>query len=57
MDKEVLEPKSLILPRITDATAAEFLNAPTGSLCYDNNTGKLGVVTATGATEETVTSA
>lgn len=57
MAGEVMEPAAVILPRIADATAAIFLNAPTGSICYDNNTGKIGVVTATGVSEETVTSA
>ena len=57
MASEVLEPSALILPRIADTTAAGFVAAPTGSIAYDNNTGKLGFVTATGVSEETITSA
>ena len=57
MAGEVLEPSALILPRVADATSAGDLAAPTGSLTYDNNTGKLGIVTATGVSEETVDSA
>ena len=55
--EDILNPKALILPRIADATAAAFFNGEQASICFDNNTSKLGFVTAIGATEETVTSA
>ena len=54
---DVLNPVALILPRVADATDTDFYNGEQGSLCYDNNTNKLGFITSSGVSEETVTSA
>ena len=51
-----MNPKVLVLKRIADTTAAAFYDGEEGSLAYDNNTNKLGFITAAGASEETVTS-
>lgn len=54
---EILNPRALILPRIADCTAAAFFNGEKGTIAFDINATKLGFITASGATEETITSA
>ena len=57
VEGDVLQPKALVLPRIADCTAAAFKNGEQGTLAFDINATKLGFITSSGVSEETITSA